>query len=120
MATAPADDAASGFYAAARVFADRLAQARPEPAEEFLRRHEALLPDLFIVSRVSLEPVPSPTVVSQRLSGLAIGVAAAAGVKCERCWKVLDDVGSDAAHPTACGRCAAAVRSIAAGRGAGA
>jgi isoleucyl-tRNA synthetase len=25
--------------------------------------------------------------------------------KCERCWHYVDDVGSDAAHPTICGRC---------------
>jgi isoleucyl-tRNA synthetase len=27
------------------------------------------------------------------------------GVKCERCWHYRDDVGSDAQHPTICGRC---------------
>ena len=30
--------------------------------------------------------------------------------KCERCWKLLPDVGTHAAHPTLCGRCAEAVR----------
>jgi isoleucyl-tRNA synthetase len=25
--------------------------------------------------------------------------------KCERCWHYRDDVGSDAAHPSLCGRC---------------
>ena len=33
----------------------------------------------------------------------------AAGEKCERCWKVLPDIGSNADHPTVCGRCADAV-----------
>ena len=27
--------------------------------------------------------------------------------KCERCWHYRDDVGTDAAHPTICGRCVA-------------
>jgi isoleucyl-tRNA synthetase len=27
------------------------------------------------------------------------------GTKCERCWHYTDDVGTDAAHPTICGRC---------------
>ena len=27
--------------------------------------------------------------------------------KCERCWHVRDDVGSDAEHPEICGRCIA-------------
>jgi isoleucyl-tRNA synthetase len=25
--------------------------------------------------------------------------------KCERCWHYVEDVGSDAAHPSICGRC---------------
>ena len=33
----------------------------------------------------------------------------AAGEKCERCWKVLPDIGSNADHPTVCRRCADAV-----------
>jgi isoleucyl-tRNA synthetase len=33
------------------------------------------------------------------------------GAKCERCWMVLDDVGTDPDHPDACGRCAEAVKS---------
>ena len=38
-------------------------------------------------------------------SALAVAVAAATAPKCERCWHYRDDVGSDAAHPTICGRC---------------
>ncbi len=36
-------------------------------------------------------------------------VARAEGVKCERCWHWETDVGSQAAHPTICARCTAAV-----------
>jgi isoleucyl-tRNA synthetase len=32
-------------------------------------------------------------------------VAPSKAVKCERCWHYRDDVGTDAAHPTLCGRC---------------
>jgi isoleucyl-tRNA synthetase len=32
-------------------------------------------------------------------------VQASTATKCERCWHYRDDVGSDAAHPTICGRC---------------
>jgi isoleucyl-tRNA synthetase len=32
-------------------------------------------------------------------------VHASTAPKCERCWHYRDDVGSDAAHPTICGRC---------------
>jgi isoleucyl-tRNA synthetase len=28
--------------------------------------------------------------------------------KCERCWKLLPDIGTIEAHPTLCGRCAEA------------
>jgi isoleucyl-tRNA synthetase len=33
----------------------------------------------------------------------------APGAKCERCWRVLEDVGTNAAHPTLCIRCSEAV-----------
>ncbi len=39
----------------------------------------------------------------------AHGVAKAAGEKCERCWKVLPEVGLSHAHPTLCRRCEAVV-----------
>ncbi len=38
---------------------------------------------------------------------LAVAVTPATAPKCERCWHWRDDVGSDAAHPTICGRCTA-------------
>ncbi len=41
---------------------------------------------------------------------IAVVVERADGEKCERCWKVLDEVGADVEHPTVCGRCADAVR----------
>ncbi|MCJ0765253.1 isoleucine--tRNA ligase [Variovorax terrae] len=36
---------------------------------------------------------------------LQIRTSASSSVKCERCWHYRDDVGSDPAHPTLCGRC---------------
>ncbi len=36
---------------------------------------------------------------------LAVKAAPSTATKCERCWHYRDDVGSDAAHPTICGRC---------------
>jgi isoleucyl-tRNA synthetase len=36
-------------------------------------------------------------------------VRAAPGDKCARCWKILPEVGSVAAHPTLCLRCSDAV-----------
>ena len=36
---------------------------------------------------------------------LAVTVTPSTATKCERCWHWRDDVGTDAAHPTLCGRC---------------
>ena len=36
---------------------------------------------------------------------LAVTVTPSAATKCERCWHYRDDVGTDPAHPTICGRC---------------
>jgi isoleucyl-tRNA synthetase len=39
-------------------------------------------------------------------SALSIKVNASNGTKCERCWHYVDNIGTDANHPTLCGRCA--------------
>jgi isoleucyl-tRNA synthetase len=49
---------------------------------------------------------------------LAVAVAPSTAAKCERCWHYRDDVGSDPAHPTVCGRCVSNLNE-AAGSGAG-
>jgi isoleucyl-tRNA synthetase len=36
---------------------------------------------------------------------LSIRVSAAFGTKCERCWHYSEELGTDPAHPTLCGRC---------------
>ncbi|MBU1185329.1 MAG: isoleucine--tRNA ligase [Acidobacteria bacterium] len=65
---------------------------------EFFRAHEQELPSLFIVSCVSLEDgdAEQPSVRVKR----------AAGNKCERCWNISTAVGTIAAHPELCKRCA--------------
>ena len=59
------------------------------------------LADILIVSQVS---------VSSDVTEVQVEVAQ--GGKCERCWKVLPGVGSDAAHPTLCPRCGAVVAKL--------
>jgi len=39
-------------------------------------------------------------------------VTKADGQKCERCWHWETDVGSQAEHPTLCGRCVEAVKQV--------
>ncbi|HYG87736.1 MAG TPA: isoleucine--tRNA ligase [Azospirillum sp.] len=43
------------------------------------------------------------------MPGIGVAPGLAEGEKCERCWKVLPEVGKDADHPTLCQRCADAV-----------
>ncbi|TAG26845.1 MAG: isoleucine--tRNA ligase [Burkholderiales bacterium] len=38
-------------------------------------------------------------------SAVSMSVTPSNHTKCERCWHYVEDVGSDAAHPTICGRC---------------
>jgi len=40
---------------------------------------------------------------------IALDVTTAPGAKCERCWRVLPEVGASAVHPTLCRRCEAVV-----------
>ena len=74
------------------------------PAEDaFLTEMDAdALADLLIVSQVEAETG----------AALAVAVEPAGGAKCERCWKQSASVGGDAAHPTLCARCAAAVAKL--------
>ncbi len=71
--------------------------------------------ELAIVSRVELavRPDVAPAAVATDAGEGAVPrlpvVRAARGVKCVRCWRVLDEVGSVHAHPSLCLRCAAAV-----------
>ncbi|OYU43420.1 MAG: isoleucine--tRNA ligase, partial [Burkholderiales bacterium PBB4] len=50
---------------------------------------------VFITSAISLVAGPA----------LSMSVASSNGMKCERCWHYCNDIGTDAAHPTLCGRC---------------
>ena len=65
------------------------------------------LADLMIVSRVEL--VHGEGGSASAVEGLGVAAAHAEGAKCERCWKYLADVGSHAAHPTLCARCASVI-----------
>jgi isoleucyl-tRNA synthetase len=43
--------------------------------------------------------------LSTDLEGLLLEVSPSEGEKCERCWHLTTDVGSDSEHPELCGRC---------------
>ena len=76
-------------------------EARGEEAVKLLRRHEADLPMLFIVSQVSLE-TGGP-------EGVGVSVSRAEGEKCERCWRVLPELSRAPRVEGLCERCVAAL-----------
>ena len=57
---------------------------------------------------ITTDPAPEDAFRLPEVPGVAVKVAPAGGGKCERCWKVLPDVGTHA-HPGTCGRCDAAL-----------
>ena len=65
------------------------------------------LADLMIVSHVEL--VKGEGGAASAVEGLGVAAAHATGDKCERCWKYSADIGTHAAHPTLCARCASVV-----------
>lgn len=70
---------------------------------DYLKKHQDILPAVFIVSQV---------VVESAAGGIAreIVVQKADGEKCGRCWNYRTDVGQDSEHPNLCGRCTANVK----------
>ena len=86
------------------------------PLGEFVAAQEQMLKELSIVSELKvvepqgfgdLEPLQS-----EEVEGLLIGVQAAPGEKCERCWIRSDTVGQRQDHPTICSRCFTVVDSL--------
>ncbi|MBO1073444.1 isoleucine--tRNA ligase [Roseomonas marmotae] len=52
---------------------------------------------------------PGDAFTVEGVPGVAVAFTPAGGEKCERCWRVLPEVGQSAAHPTLCLRCEAVV-----------
>lgn len=52
---------------------------------------------------------PDGAFTLEDVGGVGVVPELASGEKCERCWKVTDDIGTHATHATVCGRCADAV-----------
>jgi len=69
------------------------------PEYELLKSVEALLPAVFIVSKVIVKE-GDPNII----------VTHAPGTKCQRCWLWSESVGQNSDHPTLCTRCANAVK----------
>ncbi|MEB8389015.1 isoleucine--tRNA ligase [Rhodobacteraceae bacterium KMM 6894] len=66
--------------------------------------------DVCITSAITLTDAPAPAdaFTLPETEGIAVTFAKAEGEKCQRCWKILPDVGTHA-HPGTCGRCDSAL-----------
>lgn len=73
-----------------------------------LKQYEGALAEFFNVSEATVQMVGA----SQRQSAVLIEAQVADGAKCERCWRVVPDVGTDDRWPVVCGRCAEALHAI--------
>jgi len=62
--------------------------------------------DICITSDVVLsgDPIPAAAFRLPETEGVGVVFEKAAGEKCQRCWKILPDVGTHQ-HPGVCGRC---------------
>jgi isoleucyl-tRNA synthetase len=76
----------------------------PASQAAHLKKAEAELPALFIVSAVALE--------KSEAGDVEVLIERAPGAKCERCWNYSSSVGRSRAHPTLCARCDSVVRTI--------
>ena len=86
----------------------------PDPWGEFLETFPFSLRLLCIVSEVTIEHGRTGGVLyeSREIPGLAIDVVKARGEKCNRCWVYCPSVGSNASHPSLCGRCVEELKRI--------
>ena len=95
----------------------RVTLAVRDPAlQRWCEAHRETLAEAFVVSGVDVRCDPS-TRPAEKRGSLGVGeespvrvtVERAPGKKCQRCWKHLASVGSQAAHPELCERCARVV-----------
>ena len=57
------------------------------------------------VEVVDQAPSSETGAAATELAGLWVAVTTAEGEKCDRCWHVTTDVGTNTEHPSLCGRC---------------
>jgi isoleucyl-tRNA synthetase len=62
---------------------------------------------VLITSKATIKTVTAApeNVLETDIDGLWLTVAPAEGQKCERCWHVTTDIGTNEAYPSLCGRC---------------
>jgi len=89
------------------------AAAEAAGLQKLLQEMQSVLPALFIVSQVLIDPsAPAGATQSETLPGLAIKIEHADGKKCDRCWNYSTHVGENQRYPTVCERCTEALAEI--------
>jgi isoleucyl-tRNA synthetase len=73
-----------------------------------LQAQVALTAGLDLLDAAGWEEI---AIVSRVTRGETLAASPAPGRKCERCWRVLEEVGTQPGHPALCARCADAVDS---------
>ena len=89
-------------------------QAHPvvyAPARELAALEGLDMAEIAISSQITLTEGHSPEGAFrlEEIADISVEVGLAVGARCERCWKVLAEVGDVAVHPDLCVRCADAV-----------
>ena len=70
------------------------------------RKYRAELEEIFVISDLTLEESASFSAAAEDMPDVRVEVSKTSNARCERCWRHRDDVGSNQAYPTLCGRCA--------------
>jgi isoleucyl-tRNA synthetase len=73
------------------------------PSLALLERHREDLPMLFIVSKVTLEPLDGGA--AAREDRIEVEVGRVDGTRCLRCWRYVPEVASDETYAGLCSRC---------------
>jgi isoleucyl-tRNA synthetase len=73
-----------------------------------LQAQVTLPPSMDLLDPAGWEEI---AIVSRVTRGETLAASPAPGAKCERCWRVLEEVGAQPGHPALCARCADAVES---------
>jgi isoleucyl-tRNA synthetase len=93
-------------------------QAHPvvyvEPAELRAALDGVHMADIAITSDLTLvgQAPPAEAFRLPEVAGVGTVIEPAQGDKCQRCWKVLPEVGADSTVPQTCRRCADAVQAL--------
>jgi isoleucyl-tRNA synthetase len=89
------------------------ATAEAAGMQKLLEEKQSLLPALFIVSQVVIQPSAiAESMPAESLPGLTIKIERADGKKCDRCWNYSTHVGENNRYPTVCERCIEALAEI--------